>query len=67
MDLSWHLSQHSLQGKKGYEDLHRSSSRVLHNPIIPALNKLRQEAYKFKTRLGYMVRPCFKNKSSMEE
>jgi hypothetical protein len=28
--------------------------------IIPALTRLRQEDYKFKTNLSYIVRPCLK-------
>jgi hypothetical protein len=29
-------------------------------PVIPALRKLRQEDFKFKVTLGYIVRPCLK-------
>jgi hypothetical protein len=32
-------------------------------PIIPALRKLRQEDYKFEVRLGYLSRPCPRNKT----
>jgi hypothetical protein len=29
-------------------------------PIIPAFGRLRQEDPEFKTRMGYVVRPCLK-------
>jgi hypothetical protein len=31
-------------------------------PVIPALRRLRQEDNKFKVSLGYIVRPCEKEK-----
>jgi hypothetical protein len=36
-----------------------------HRSIIPALGRLRQEDGKFKTSLGYIVRPCLKNKNQI--
>jgi hypothetical protein len=30
-------------------------------PVIPALDKLRQEDCKFKATLGYLERSCLKN------
>jgi hypothetical protein len=36
-------------------------------PVIPALRRQRPEYHKFKTRLGYIVRPCLKNKKSIKE
>lgn len=37
-------------------------------PIIPALKRLRQEdCHKFKVKLGYIVRPSFKNNNKNHE
>jgi hypothetical protein len=33
--------------------------------IIPGLSRLRQEDCKFDISLGYKLRPCLKNKSTM--
>jgi hypothetical protein len=30
--------------------------------VIPALGRLKQEEFKFKANLGYILRPCFKKK-----
>jgi hypothetical protein len=34
--------------------------------VIPALGRLRQGAHKFKTNLGYIVRPCLKKKKKKQ-
>jgi hypothetical protein len=34
----------------------------IHNLIISALGRLRQEDKKFETSLSYIERPCLKNK-----
>jgi hypothetical protein len=31
-------------------------------PLIPALERLRQEDHKFEARLNYKLRPCLKKK-----
>jgi hypothetical protein len=38
-----------------------------YSPIIPALRRLRQENLKFKTRLGYIGRPCHKKPNKAEK
>jgi hypothetical protein len=35
-------------------------------PVIPALRRLRQEECEFQVSLGYMVRPCLKEKKKIE-
>jgi hypothetical protein len=34
-------------------------------PVIPALERLRQEDLKFKSSLGCLVRPCLKKKKKV--
>jgi hypothetical protein len=40
--------------------------RVVHIiPEIPALGRLRQEEHQFKASIGYIARPCLKNKKKI--
>jgi hypothetical protein len=36
-------------------------------PAIPALRRLRQEEQGFQANLGYIVRPCLKNKTEQNK
>jgi hypothetical protein len=56
------LQNVSLQawGRRG-ERITQSQAQWL-TPEIPALRKLRKEGHKVKASLGYILRPCLKNK-----
>jgi hypothetical protein len=36
-------------------------------PVIPALGRLRQEDPEFDTILGYIAKPCLKNKKDLSQ
>jgi hypothetical protein len=46
-------------------DFHVEKSRIMDvmvHTLIPAMRKLRQEDLEFKVSMGYIARPCLKNK-----
>lgn len=49
-----------MENVKLYQQLTYKEPNIVVTPIIDALRKLRQENYKFRTSLGYIVKLCLK-------
>lgn len=41
--------------------------KMINQPVVPTLGRLREEDYGFETGLGYNVRPCLKKKRERKE